>query len=95
MDYRPAPFPPQLAQGPPHPPLRDADLLDGLLLRDQSLLGLGHRQLFFVQLLLLRQETGKPLTTLFFDASLLPKRLAKLYVLTVASGRQGQERNVG
>jgi hypothetical protein len=34
MDYRSVPFPPQLAQEPPHLPRRDADLLGGLLLRD-------------------------------------------------------------
>ena len=45
MDYRPVPFPPQLAQESPHLPLRDADLLGRLLLRDQFLLGLlqGHQ----------------------------------------------------
>src|ERR1019366_1102386 len=59
MDYRLIPFPPQLAQESPHLPLRDADLLGGLLLSDQFLLGLfqghqpvsfglGHQQLSFV-----------------------------------------------
>jgi hypothetical protein len=40
MDYRPISFPPQLAQESPHLSLRDADLLGGLLLGDQFLLGL-------------------------------------------------------
>jgi len=39
MGFRSVPFPPQLAQEPPHLPLRDADHLGGLLLRDQFLLG--------------------------------------------------------
>jgi hypothetical protein len=34
MDYCPVPFPPQLAQQPPHLSLRDADFLGRLLLRD-------------------------------------------------------------
>ncbi len=59
MDYYPIPFPAQLAQESPHLPRRDADLLGGLFLGDQSLLGLlqclqpvslglGRQQLSFV-----------------------------------------------
>src|ERR1035438_8007274 len=59
MDYRPVSLPPQLAQESPHLSLRDADLLGGLFLGDQFLLGLlqgpqpvslglGHQQLSFV-----------------------------------------------
>ena len=45
MDDRPVSFPPQLPQESPYLPLRDADLLGGLLLRNQFLLGLlqGHQ----------------------------------------------------
>jgi hypothetical protein len=39
MDYRPVSFPPQPAQESPYLPLRDADLLGGLLLSNQFLLG--------------------------------------------------------
>jgi len=39
MNDRPVSFLPQLAQQSPHLPFGDADLLGGLLLRDQLLLG--------------------------------------------------------
>src|ERR1019366_711111 len=59
MDSRLVSFPPHLPQESSHLPLRDADLLGSLLLRDQFLLGLlegiqpvslglGHQQLSFV-----------------------------------------------
>jgi hypothetical protein len=38
MDHRPVSFPPQLAQESPYLPLRDTDLLGGLLLSNQFLL---------------------------------------------------------
>jgi len=49
VDYRPVPFPSQLAQQTPHLPLCDADLFGCLSLRDQFLRGLfqGHQPVSF------------------------------------------------